>query len=242
GLHLPYLPFVEMLEAPLRETLGPDAEALRRLLQGGSASASGEAALSTSGSEQLLLFRAVSRACVAIAQRRATMLVLEDLHWADRSTIDLLQHIVFTLADAAMREPVPLLLAATYRSAEADERLTRTVSRLRREDIALILEVGGLDEAAVDALMRRLGLAEPTHQLVRAISDTARGNPLFIQELVHDLVKRRALRRRGRYLAAVGDPAAVRLPDELAGMIAARIRPLDQRGREVLGMAALLGS
>jgi len=242
GLHLPYLPFVEMLEAPLRETLGPDAEALRRLLQGGSASASPEAAVSTSGSEQLLLFRAVSRACVAIAQRRATMLVLEDLHWADRSTIDLLQHIVFTLADAAMREPVPLLLAATYRSAEADERLARTVSRLRREDIALILEVGGLDEAEVDALMHRLGLAEPTHQLVRAISDTARGNPLFIQELVHDLVKRRALRRRGRYLAAVGDPAAVRLPDELAAMIAARIRPLGQRAREVLGMAALLGS
>jgi len=241
-LRLPYLPFVEMLEEPLRETLGTDAEALRRLLPRGNAAAADTAALITSSSEQLLLFRAVARGCVAIAQRRATMLVLEDLHWADLSTIDLLQHIVFTLADAAMREPVPLLLAATYRSAEADERLGRAVARLRREDIVVPLEVAGLDEADVDALMRRMGLAEPTHQLVRAINTTARGNPLFIQELVHDLVKRQALRRRGRYLAAVGDPAAVRLPDELAGMIAARIRPLGPRCREVLGLAALLGN
>jgi class 3 adenylate cyclase len=241
-LPLPYLAFVEALEVPLQELLGPDAESVRGLLRRGAGAETGDLPFSSSGAEQLRLFRAVARACVGIAQRRPTMLILEDLHWADRSTIDLLQHLVFTVADTAMRDPAALLIAATYRSAEADPRLERGVARLRREDIAVIVDVPGLEEVEVDALICRLGHGKPSHQLVRTIAATARGNPLFIQELVHDLVKRRALRRRGGYLAAIDDPSAMRLPDEIASMIAARIEPLGARSRAALGWAALLGS
>jgi len=250
-LPLPYLPFVEALEAPLRATLGEDAEALQRLLHRGAAVAapretrdveSGAGAPTPSPAEQLLLFRTVAQACLTLAQHRPTLLVLEDLHWADRSTIDLLQHVVFTLADAALRETVPLLVAVTYRPAEADDRVARAVDRLRREEIAVGLDVAGLDEAEIDALITSFGLAQPTHQLIASISATTHGNPLFVEELLHDLVKRGALRWRGGYLAAVGDLDAVRLPAELTGIIADRIRPLGSRCVEVLGLAALLGS
>ncbi|MEO8601823.1 MAG: AAA family ATPase, partial [bacterium] len=241
-LPLPYLPFVEALEAALRETLGDSAEALQLLLPRVAAVESAAGALTASPAEQLLLFRTVAQTCITLAQRRPTMLVLEDLHWADRSTIDLLQHVVFTLADAALREAVPLLVIATYRPADADDRVARAVDRLRREEIAVSVDVGGLDEAEIDALISSFGLAQPTHQLVTSISATTRGNPLFVEELLHDLVKRGALRRRGGYLAAVGDIDAVRLPAELTGMIAERTRPLGVRGAEVLGLAALLGS
>jgi class 3 adenylate cyclase/tetratricopeptide (TPR) repeat protein len=168
--------------------------------------------------------------------------VLEDLQWADRSTIDLLQHVVFTLADAGQQQLIPFLVTATYRPAEADERLTRAVDRLRREEITVCIDVPGLDEAEIDALIPSLGLGRPTRQLVTAIHTTTGGNPLFVEEVLHDLVKRGALRRRGGYLAAVGDLDAVRLPVELTAMIAARTGPLGRRCAEVLRLAALLGS
>jgi hypothetical protein len=76
---------------------------------------------------------------------------------------------------------------------------------------------------------------------VTTVSATTRGNPLFVQELLHDLVKRGALRRRGGYLAAVGDLGTARLPAELTAVIAARIQPLGERCREVLRLASLLG-
>src|SRR5262249_53216860 len=192
------------------------------------------------GAEQLRLFREVSRACVSLAQRHPTLLLLEDLHWADCSTLDLLQHVVFAMADAAMSEPVPLLIVVTYRPVDAYDRLERTIARLRREDIALRLGVPGLDEAEIDGLIRGLGLGEPTHQLVTTVSATTRGNPLFIQELLHHLVKHGALRRRGGYLAALGDLGAVRLPKELTSVIGARTRPLESRCRRVLEYASLL--
>ena len=115
------------------------------------------------------------------------------------------------------------------------------IARLRREELTVSLDLQGLEEGEIDLLIRGLGLAEPTHQLVASVSATTRGNPLFVQELLHDLVKRGALRRRGGYLAAVGDLATARLPAELTSVITARIQPLGERCREVLRLASLLG-
>jgi predicted ATPase len=113
-LPLPYRPFVEALEEPLRDALGTEADALVQLLQRGPGEEpDDQSRRSGSGPEQLHLFREISRGCLTLARQRPTMLVVEDLHWADRSTLDLLEHVVFALADAAMRAPVPLIVLCT---------------------------------------------------------------------------------------------------------------------------------
>src|SRR5262249_30706659 len=66
-----------------------------------------------------------------------------------------------------------------------------------------------------------------------------RGNPLFVQELLHDLAKRGALRRRGGHLAAVGDLATAPLPAELATGIAPQAPPPRKRRPDVLRHASL---
>jgi class 3 adenylate cyclase len=240
-LPLPYRPFVDALEAPFREARGPESDTLSLLLQhdeiGEPADRNARAA---SAPEQIRLFRAISRGCLALAQRCPAMLVLEDLHWADHSTLDLLEHVTFAVADAATRGGASLLVLCTYRGSEMGERPARTVARLRREELTVSLDLQGLDEAEIDLLIRGIGLAEPTHQLVTSVSATTRGNPLFVQELLHDLAKRGALRRRGGYLAAVGDLETVRLPAELTAVIAARTQPLGERCRDVLRLASLL--
>src|SRR5262245_56557297 len=241
-LPFPYRPFVEALEEPLEDVLGAEAGALAHLLQRGSIDQLGDRDRRTgSGAEQLGLFRATSRGCLSLAQLRPTMLLLEDLHWADGSSLDLLEHVVFAVSETAVRAPVRLLILCTYRGGEIGARLARTLARLRREDIAVAVELPGLDEGEIQLLIRALGLGEPTHQLVTSISATTRGNPLLLQELLHDLAKRGALRRRGGYLAAVGDLATARLPAELMAVIAARMQPLGERCRDVLRHASLLG-
>src|SRR5262245_31692401 len=241
-LPFPYRPFVEALEEPLQDVLGAEAGALAHLLQRGSIDHLGDRDRRTgSGAEQLGLFRAISRGCLSLAQLQPTMLLLEDLHWADSSSLDLLEHVVCAVSEAAMRAPVRLIILCTYRGGEIGARLARTLARLRREDIAVTVELPGLDEGEIHLLIRALGLGEPTHQLVTSISATTRGNPLFLQELLHDLAKRGALRRRGGYLAAVGDLATARLPAELMAVIAARMQPLGERCRDVLRHASLLG-
>jgi AAA ATPase domain len=207
-LPFPYRPFVEALEEPLEDVLGAEAGALAHLLQRGSIDHLGDRDRRTgSGAEQLGLFRAISRGCLSLAQLRPTMLLLEDLHWADGSSLDLLEHVVFAVSEAAMRAPVRLIILCTYRGGEIGARLARTLARLRREDIAVTVELPGLDEGEIQLLIRALGLGEPTHQLVTSVSATTRGNPLFLRELLHDLAKRGALRRRACG-ARVGGPSS----------------------------------
>jgi AAA ATPase-like protein len=177
-LPLPYLPFVEALAPVLRTASGDESAVLDRLLHPNPSSPD-EGGSSAPGAEQLQRFRTVAHACISAAQERATLLVLEDLHWADRSTLDLLQHVVFTMADAASRSAVPLLLALTYRAGEVGDRLARAIDRLRREDVTRTIEVPGLDEVEIDALIRHLTRGEPTHQLVTTISEVTQWRALL---------------------------------------------------------------
>src|SRR5262249_15329535 len=143
-------PFVEALEERLEDVLAAPAGALAHLLQRGSIDDRGEREPRTgSGAEQLALFRAISRGCLSLAQLRPTVLLLEDLHWADGSSLDLLEHVVFAVAEAAIRAPVRLIVLCTYRGEEIGARLARTLARLRREDIAVAMDLLGLDEGEI---------------------------------------------------------------------------------------------
>src|SRR5215510_13681515 len=148
NLTLPYLPFVDSLFsrlepvlAEVQSSLSADAEILDRVLHPHEhLSLAGSAALSTpSDQDKLRLLLAVSRATVRLAQREPLLLFVDDLHWADQPSLDLFSHLVFTIADAAVREPVPLFIVGVYRPVEPHERLARTIARFQREDICQTL-------------------------------------------------------------------------------------------------------
>jgi class 3 adenylate cyclase/tetratricopeptide (TPR) repeat protein len=246
-LALPYLPFVEGLFArfaPLvhGEQLAPaDADVVRRLLRGGASIAEADPALPEhADQDKLRMFLAVARATVRLAQGRPTVLLVDDLHWADPRSLDLFEHLGFTVADAAERARVPLLIAATYRPPEAGERLSRLIARLQREDICRALVLDGLDEPAINELVGGLGVGRPSHQLTATIREATRGNPLFIQEVLHHLVQQGALQEQGGYLVA-GRTIGLRLPEHVTGAIVGRVARLSEDCRKILTLASFLG-
>ena len=246
-LTLPFLPIMEALAGRLREmrpevesALGRDAVAFRELL-GGGAAAPAERAGPWRSADQVRLVLAASRAIVELARKQPSVFLLDDLHWVDQPSLELFSHLVFTVADAAGGEPLPLLVVGSLRPVAESDRLARAFARFRREEVCHTLDLAGLSEAEVTDLVRGLGLRRPSHQMIALVSEATCGNPLFVQEVVHHLVRRGAIDERGGRSASMVSALDVVLPPDLAGAIAVRTRELGERCRSVLTLAAFVG-
>jgi class 3 adenylate cyclase/tetratricopeptide (TPR) repeat protein len=247
---LPYRPFVETLTAQLGQAagdleglLGADAAIVNRLLGRGSAPPQRNAPAGPAETEEdkLRLFLTLSRTIIKAAQQNATLLVFDDLHWADRSSLDLFAHLVFAASDAALQGGLPLMIVGGCRPVEPSESLARVLARLQREPVCETLELSGLGEFEVEELIRSLGVVRPAHQLVATVIEATRGNPLFIQEVMRDLDRRGALGEQGGYVVTKRSAADLHLPDQVTSLIAARIAALSEDCRRVCTLAAFLG-
>jgi predicted ATPase len=188
-LALPCLPFVESLGPHLermpddvRQALGPQFDFVEQVLRRVETTPSGArpSPAFQADHERLQLLLAVGRLIVELARRSPTLFVIDDLHWADRLSLDLFEHLAFTVAELAGRESVPLLIVGSYRPAPTTGRFARLTVRLAREEICRRLTLRGLDEAEIRELLGALGFRRPSHQLTVTMSDATQGNPLFI--------------------------------------------------------------
>ena len=247
-LPLPYLPFLEILREQLdempeavRRALGDDAERLLAVARGESlpTSASRLAPAGNSAETRIGLFVSLCRATLALARLRPTLLVLDDLHWADEATIDQLAHLVFALADA--EDAVSLLVLGLHRVPAEGGPLARALARVGREPVFAALELGGLDESEVTELVAELGIRRPSRQLATAIHDATGGNPLFVEEVVHALQRRGWIEERGGFQVTRKPVDELELPASPAAAIAARSAALGDRCRAALTFAAFLG-
>jgi DNA-binding CsgD family transcriptional regulator/tetratricopeptide (TPR) repeat protein len=148
------------------------------------------------------------------------LLVLEDLHWADTSTLDLTVFLAHNL------DSRPVLLLATYRADEPSsaERMGRFADRVRRSGSAVLLDLGPLERDELSALLAARGDGSLPARLENEIVDRAEGNPFFAEEL----------------LAAAGDPSG-ELPRGLRDLLLQRWTQLDRRTQDLLRVAAAAG-
>ncbi len=220
---VPHQPFVEALERLLREAapeerealIGARREDLARLLP---AVAPREAADDDdAATARYRAFEAARALVEAAAARRPALLVLDDLHWADRPTLLLLRHL------GRMADRAPMLVLATYRDTETGRGhpLADALADLRREQPLVTIPLGGLSEQeTADLLGVDRSLAGP----LRARTD---GNPLFLGEI-------------GRHMGEGGDEAGG-LPPGVKEVIGRRLDRLGDGAVEVLTTAALAG-
>ncbi len=174
----------------------------------------------------------------ALASRRPLVLLLEDLHWADRASLDLLR--VFGRGLAAMS----LLLVVTYRADEVsrDHPLATLLPALVREARAARLDLRPLDAAALAALVAtRYALAgSDCDRLVGYLAARTEGNALFVVELLRTLEAEGALRQaENRWI--LGGLAAVPVPALLRQVIDARLHRLPPETARLLAIAAIIG-
>ena len=139
-----------------------------------------EARAPDDGSGQLRLFEALLELFVALSERATVVLCLEDLHWADRSTLTFVAYAARSLRDER------LMLLLSYRSDELHRRhpLTPVIAELERLERARRIELAPFDRGELaEALTDILGSA-PDPNLVDRLLTRSQGNPLYIEELL----------------------------------------------------------
>jgi DNA-binding CsgD family transcriptional regulator/tetratricopeptide (TPR) repeat protein len=220
GQELPLLPFLDGLR--VREPgANPRRNAIVRLLRG-EISADRGADVPAVLAEQLLAL--VTEECAA----RSTVLVVDDLQWADQSSIALWGR----LAKSAQYEP--LLLVGMMRPVPQRGDL---LAMRRGADDAVRLQLTGLSGAAVAELVAALAGGRPDDNLLQ-LADGAAGNPLYVTELVAALARSSSLTLTEAGAAEVAGGSA---PGSLSAAIADRLGFAAGPVREVLRAAALLG-
>ena len=183
------------------------------------------------GDRRAEAFAAWRRFVERLAEKRPTVLVFEDLHWADDDAIDFVEHLVAWAAD------VPLLVVCTGRP----ELLERRPRWGAETETTRVVSLSPLTESEtrdfLDALLPNALLPEKTRSALLA---TAEGNPLYAQEFVRMLMDRDLLvQRGGEWVLEQTEDFPV--PDSVHGIVSARLDSLPETDKAVIQDAAVVG-
>ena len=191
--------------------------------------------------ERYLLFTAVTELLADLSAERVVVLVLDDLQWADRASLLLLQHLAST--PTAMK----VLVAATYRGTELGraDALVETLGALHRHAEVTRLELQGLDDADVVSYVEAVSghtLDAAGVGLAHALHRETDGNPFFVGQLVRHLTETGALRRDGEGRWTADDsPGVVVLPVSVREVVGARVVRLGREASRTLSLASVIG-
>ena len=250
GLGVPYLPWITALghlvahapETALASLRPVQAGALRGLLPRESERlAAGEAVAAGAETERYLLFEAVVALLSSMSSEFPIIIVLDDLHWADAASLDLLRHLVVTAAG------LRVAVVATHRDVDVSRAnpLTALLAELRREPAVTRVSLGGLADGEVMELIEvAAGFELPPEgiALAHTLCRETDGNPFFTVELLRHLSDTGVLQLEadGRY-ALVGDVEELSLPRSVREVITHRAARLGEEPLHVLSTAAVIG-
>jgi DNA-binding CsgD family transcriptional regulator/tetratricopeptide (TPR) repeat protein len=198
------------------------------------------------GARRFRLFGAVAATLATLASRQPVLLVLDDLHWARRPTLELLQHL---LAGPGLER---LCLVATYRStpAEVGEDLKSALPDLRRQPGVSRVMLAGLDRDDVRRFVELAGGREARIDPEAAADELAGetgGNPFLLGELWRDVVAAGRVaggtgpRSRSRSQRAARGSRPAGTPEGVREVVEARLARLPEGTRQVVRLAAVVG-
>jgi DNA-binding CsgD family transcriptional regulator/tetratricopeptide (TPR) repeat protein len=250
-VHTPYGAFTQALHrltrvldpAELRGALGVGGGELTRLLPDlptliGELPAPVRADPNT---ERHRLHTTVTELLEAVGRRRPVLLIIEDGHWADATTLMLLRHLARSVWGGRV------LLFATFRDTEADlpESLAETLADLRRADDVVRLRLGGLSDDEVSEFVVRSVTAAPSPglaEVARAITDLTAGNAFLVCELWRALVETGVVQVQGGITRVNATLAELGTPESVREVVSQRLARLAPTTTELLELAAAAGA
>ena len=175
------------------------------------------------------LFDGVTRFLGAVARARPLVVVLDDLHWADKASLLLLQFLAREIRDAHV------LLVGTYRDVELRRQhpLAQVLGDLAREPLCSRTLLRGLGETDVERYVAAILGSKPSAGMVAEVHRMTEGNPFFVGEVV------RLLLAEGRL--AHGASLRGLLPQGVREAIGRRLNALSEECNRVLTLAAVIG-
>jgi class 3 adenylate cyclase/tetratricopeptide (TPR) repeat protein len=241
----PYTPFAEVIEAlvlvvnpeELRADLGPGGPplaqlvpAIRKVLPD-----LAEPVSLQPDEERFRLLDAAVHLLTARSERVPLLVLVEDLHWADRGTVALLRH----LARFSSRHR--LLIVGTFRDAEVDRAhpLVDALGALPRDTAYDLLRLEGLSAEAIGDLLVAVANQDVNPAVVADFTEETAGNPFFLQEALRHLIEEGKI-----YHGADGRWTSDRrirdlgIPESVRAVIGRRLARLSERANRLLGVAA----
>lgn len=233
----------ECLESDAGTPLGPFAGVLdslerQRLLRAGSTRP--EAQIGTIDAAARERLRRSFRVLMAgLTKANALVIAIEDLHWADETSLELFLHLARVLRDERV------LLIGTYRGDELPHRhaLPPMLAELNRARLSEELVLHRLDSAQTAAFLRETfrGGLDPAPSFRQSIERRCEGNPFFIEEVLKGLHQRGALDYdEGRWSHTQETPVPP-IPDSIRGALRSRLDRLPTEALRTLRVAALIG-
>lgn len=218
----PLGPFIDIARAADRAALLPTADK------------------ATAETDRYRLYSALTTLLGDLARDRPTVIVVEDLHWADEASLELFPHFARKLRDVA------LLLVGTYRTDELHRRhpLRPMLTELSRTRVVEDVTLPRLSEDNVAMFLSeamRLG-RPPTVEFRQAMFKTCEGNPLFMEEVLRALVERGDVEYRDGSWRRTKEVAEIVIPETLRDAVLDRFRKLSTEAQAVLLRAAVIGS
>jgi predicted ATPase len=243
----PYLPFVEIIESNLAQAASLDdfrfrigenapelaqiAPSLRRVFPD-----IPQPLDLPPEQKRRYLFQSISDALGRAAQTRSYLYILDDLHWADESSLALLVHLTNRIAQ------LPVVIIGAYRKGYSGDNpaLARTLDELIRLGVRPI-KLDGLSRNDVEQMLAKLSGRQSPASLVSQIFAESQGNPFFVEEVYRHLVEEgKVFDAAGQFRTEISiDETDV--PENVRLIIGRRLERLDENEKRVLAAAAVIG-
>jgi len=247
SLSLPYLAFVEAMRSyaitrevdDLRKELGTGAADVARIVS--EIRERLKIKLRPPGSpeeERYRLMQAVTGFLCNAATVQPLVVILEDLHDADKGTMEMLTHVARNLAGAR------LLIVGTYRDVEVDRAhpLSASLAELRRVSSYGRVLLRGLNPDEVRRMLESIAGQDVPWGLAEAVHRQTEGNPLFVQEVVRYLAEEGLISREaGRWRQTGQTPLEMSIPEGLRDVIGRRLSSLSSECNRLLSIASVIG-
>jgi len=180
---------------------------------------------------------AMQRLLEVLSARRPLVMVLEDLHWADPSSVELFSR----LMPIAMASPMLFCLVTRAERESPGWQLVREVRELMGSSLTEI-SLQPLTETDSRQLVENLlGSGALPNRVQRLLFKKTEGNPLFVEEVIRMLIDRRVIIRQDEVWTAGEAIGDINIPDNLQGLLLARIDRLPEDVKQVLRVAAVIG-
>jgi tetratricopeptide (TPR) repeat protein len=191
--------------------------------------------------EQSRLFSAVVGLLASAASERGMLVVVDDLHWADKASLQLLRHL------SSSAQLPKFMVLGTYRDSELSTThpLTDTLATLRRQADVERIDLVGLEDFEIIGMMEQVAGHEMDKDgvdLAHAVRRETEGNPFFTTEMLRHLGESGLVQQdeTGRWVASE-DLYEKGLPQSVREVVGQRVDRLGEETRKVLSYAAIIG-
>jgi len=180
------------------------------------------------GEKKLRIFEAIRDLLIREGERRPLILAVDDLHWIDRTSQEFLGYLIEWLANAR------ILLVLLYRPEYTHQWESKSYySRVGLEQLST--------QVSAELVQAILSDGKVVSELRELILSKAGGNPLFVEELTHNLLENGSIHRKDSQYVLTRKASEIDVPESIQGIVAARMDRLEENLKRIMQVASVIG-